>query len=315
MQTRIFSPNDYQAIADISNLSWPDSLTTVEQLSSQDKLAQEDPEHTSQRYVVEHNGDIIAFGHYDQPPRFHRPHVFRVNISVHPHHQGQGIGSTLYKHIIEDLQSLQALSIWIKIQEDMSDGIQFVKKRGFYEELRVCEFHLDVNTFDPTPYAEHDAYLTTQGIEIKTLQELEADPERYQKLYDLTNETRRDLPATEHWTQPSYEHFLEETLNRSPACYFVALQQDRYVGVSYLTQHKEINACFQGFTGIKRIYRRQGIALALKLRTISYAKEHAYSIIKTSIDASNLASLTLNRRLGFVKQPEWIVFTKDFFVV
>jgi RimJ/RimL family protein N-acetyltransferase len=207
---------------------------------------------------------------------------------------------------------LQARSIWTKIREDMSCGIQFVRKRDFYEELRVCEFHLNVPAFDPTPYTRRNTLLATQGIAIKTLQELEVDPERYQKLYDLINETRSDLPATEHWTQPGYEHFLQETLNRTPACYFVALHQNRYVGVSYLTPHKEINSCFQGFTGVKRMYRRKGIALALKLRAIAYAKEHTYLTIKTSIDASNSASLAVNQHLGFVKQPEWIVFTKDF---
>lgn len=59
-----------------------------------------------------------------------------------------------------------------------------------------------------------------------------------------------------------------------------------------------------------RAYRRQGVALALKLRGIAYAKQHAYTTLRTSVDATNTASLALNERLGFVKQPAWIIFTK-----
>jgi mycothiol synthase len=63
-------------------------------------------------------------------------------------------------------------------------------------------------------------------------------------------------------------------------------------------------------TGVGRPYRRQGIALALKLQGIIYAKEHAYPTITTTVDSSNLASLSINERVGFVKWRTWVVFAK-----
>lgn len=313
MQTtlRPFVPDDYPAIAEVFNASWPGYPATAEHFYEQDEATRHYPGATFQRYVIESAGRIVAFGEYDQPPRFYRPHVFRVNIFVHPQYQAQGLGSTLYQRIIEDMRTLQGQTIWGKLREDMSSGIRFAEKLDFYEELRVREVTLDVAAFDPVPHIERITHTIMQGITIKTLQELATDEQRNQKLYDLIIETGSDLPATEHWNKPDYERFLGETLKRIPDCYFVALHQDDYVGVSYLNPHRELDVCYQGFTGVRRAYRRQGVALALKVCAIAYAKEHAYQEIRTSIDVSNLASLAVNQELGFVKQEEWVVLTKD----
>jgi L-amino acid N-acyltransferase YncA len=315
MQARIraFTPQDYPAIADVYNASWEGSPTTVEQLRTQDETAQGHRESTFQRYVVEYNERIVAFGCYDQPPRFYEPGTFRVIMCVEPRYQKHGIGSALSDRIIEDLRLLNTRSIWVKIREDMLPGLRFVKKHGFSEELRIWELHLDTTAFDPHPYTGLHPALKAQGIEIKTLQELETDAEHSQKLYRLTCEVGQDLPPTEHWTQPSYDDFLRDTQLRSRASYFVAVHEDSYVGLSYLTAHKEERFCATGLTGVKRAYRRQGIALALKLQGIIYTREHAYPTITTSVDSSNQASLSMNERLGFVKWRTWMVFAKTFF--
>ncbi len=311
MQARIraFTPQDYPAIADVYNTSW-EAPITVEQLRAQDEAAQRHHESRFQRYVVEFNERIVAFGCYDQPPRFYEPGRFRVMIGVEPRYQKQGIGSALYERIIEDLHSLNTSSIWVKINEEMLNGLRFVKQHGFSEELRIWELRLDTATFDPHPYTGLHHTLKAQGIEIKALQDLETDVEHSHKLYRLTCEVGQDLPSTEHWTKPGYDDFLRDMQLRSPVSYFVAVHQDNYVGLSYLTTHKEEHFCATGLTGVKRGYRRQGIALALKLQGIIYAKEHLYPTITTSVDSSNQASLRMNERLGFVKWRTWIVFAK-----
>lgn len=301
--TRTFIQSDYPAVVDIINTSWPAYPTTVEQCSAQDEAARQHPGASFQRYVVECAGKLLAFGHYEQPPRFYEPGRFRVHIFVHPHYQKQGLGLHLYQQIMTDLRELQARFVWTKIREDMSEGIRFVRKYGFFEELRIWELRLDVTSFDPTP-------LDVQGIQIKTLQELEHEVARDQKIYDLIGEVGQDLPPTEHWTLPNYEHFQQDLAKRVPDAYFIAVHGQSYVGVSYLTEHLIENYCTTGLTGVRRAYRRQSIALALKLRGIAYAQQHAYATIRTSVDSANRASLAMNERLGFVKQPAWIVFTK-----
>jgi L-amino acid N-acyltransferase YncA len=309
--TRVFTPDDYPALVDVINASWPAYPTTIEQLSAQDEAAQRHPEARFQRYVIEDAGNVVASGHYEQPPRFYEPGRFRVQIFVHPSYQEQGLGSHLYQQIINDLRELQAQSAWTRIREDMPAGIYFAGKYGFSEELRIWELRLDVPVFDPAPYTELAAAHGARGIEIKSLRELDSDIERDQKTYHLVREAGQDLPPTEHWTSPSYEEFQQELASRAPESYFVAVHEQSYVGLSYLTEHRMEKYCSIGLTGVRRVYRRQGIALALKLHGIAYARQLAYPTIRTSVDSANIASLALNERLGFVKQPAWIVFTKE----
>jgi mycothiol synthase len=309
--TRAFTPGDYPTLVDLLNASWPAYPTTVEQLSMQDETALRHPEARFQRYVVEHMGNLIASGHYEQPPRFYEPGRFRVQIFVHPRYQKQGLGSHLYQRIMCELREAQACSIWTKIREDMPDSLRFVRTCGFYEELSVWEYRLDVALFNPAPYAELTTALGAQGIEIVSLRDLESDTARKQKVYDLYKETGRDLPLTEHWTEPSYELFQQDLAKRAPESYFIALHGQEYVGLSYLSEHRTEQYCSVEHTGIRRAYRRRGIALALKLRGIAYARHHGYPGIRTTIDSANRASLALNERLGFVKHPAWIVFTKE----
>lgn len=309
---REFIAEDYPAIVDVHNASWDGYPTTLEQLQAQDIAARQHPASSIQRYVVERQGRIIAFGQYDQPPRFYEPDRFRASVVVHPQYQRQGIGTRLYERLISDLKGLGTFTLWTKIREDMSGGVQFARKHDFYAELYVWELRLAVADFDFTPYADLNKALNAQGIEIKTLQELESDPEGYQKLYDLTCEAGQDLPPTEHWTPPSYDNFKRNTLTRTPEAYFVAVSENNYIGLSYLTEHQKEKYCSIGLTGVRRAYRRQGIALALKLREIAYARQCAYVSIRTTLDSSNQASLAMNERLGFMKQPAWIVFAREF---
>ena len=50
--------------------------------------------------------------------------------------------------------------------------------------------------------------------------------------------------------------------------------------------------------------------MALKLHVIKYAQERGYTLIKTRNDTENLPILTLNEKLGFVRQPAWIEYEK-----
>jgi mycothiol synthase len=312
---RTFTPDDYPALIAVFNAARSDYHTTVEGMLAEDEAARRSPKCRFQRYVVERDGRIVALGHYDQPPRFYSPRTFRANILVHPRYQGHGIGTMLFERIKADLESFNALSAFTMVREDMLRGVQFAKKCGFYEEHRIWKMRLDVAAFDLTPYTGLSKTLDDQGIEIKTLKELEADEERNQKVYDLTIEVGKDLPPTERWTQPGYEDFLRYTLNNPPfssETYFVAVHHNTYVGLSYLIPHKEENYCGTGLTGVKRAYRHKGVALALKLCGIAYARTHGYVTLRTSTDEVNRAMLSINERLGFVKQPAWIVFEKLF---
>ena len=62
-----------------------------------------------------------------------------------------------------------------------------------------------------------------------------------------------------------------------------------------------------GLTGVVRAYRRPGIATALKVRTIEYARSVGAETIVTSNEENN-PMYTLNLKLGFEPKPAWISY-------
>src|SRR5260370_10902337 len=85
-----------------------------------------------------------------------------------------------------------------------------------------------------------------------------------------------------------------------PEGYFIAKRGDEYVGVSDVSLFDAMpGALTAGFTGVKREYRRLGVATALKMHAILYAQSQGYQIIQSFNHPTQSAMLALNQKLGF----------------
>lgn len=308
---RQFKSDDYPAIAEINNAVYPEYPRTVEEILFHDE--HRDPRCKFKRYVAERENRVIGISIYDQYPDMYHPQRFYINIMVHPNSQRQGVGSALYDQLIVALQAFEPLSLRTHAREDWVKSIKFLERIGFQEDNRGWESRLDIAAFDFSPFAGIEEKVLSQGIELKTIRQLEHDKERNRKLYELDCEVVKDEPSPEPHTPISYEYFIKRALNHPgslPDAYFVAVHKGEYVGTSSLWANQSSNDLNTGQTGVKRAYRRRGIASALKLRTIAYAKAHGHPIIKTWNDSINRPMLSINERLGYVKQPVWIDFIK-----
>ena len=310
---RPFTADDYPAISGGLSAVYPDYPGWGDRLRYWDE--HRDPKCKLQRWVAERNGRVVAFGGYSQLPWYYHPRKFLLDVVVQPDHQLQGIGSALYNHVMDAIHPLDLLKVSAaEVLEDMTHSIQFLKNRGFAEESRGWESRLDLAAFDPAPYAGLEEKRQAQRIQIKSLKELEAAPDRNRKLHELSCEVERDVPSTEEYTPISYEHTVEYLRNNPdllPEAYFLAVDQGEYTGLSNLLAGGG-DHLYTGFTGVRRPYRRKGIATAQKVRGIAYAKEHGFAIIRTGNDSTNSGMLAVNERLGFVRQLAWISFVKAF---
>jgi GNAT superfamily N-acetyltransferase len=253
--------------------------------------------------------------YYQRASRYH-PRKFWIDGYVHPDHQVQGIGSALYDHVIAALQLFDPLALLCVVEEDKAHSLSFIKGRGWQEESRTWISRLNLTTFDSTPYARLGAKMRAQGIEIKTFKELQDDPDRNHKLYDLRWAIQQDVPASGGvaLTPIDFDFFVHNHLsgpNFIPEGYFVAVDGHEYVGLSNFWGTDGRQTIRTGLTGVRRSYRRKGIALALKLRAIAYAKQQGYTMIETNNASSNRPMLAINESMGFVKQPAVIVFMKN----
>src|SRR5262249_47910804 len=94
------------------------------------------------------------------------------------------------------------------------------------------------------------------------------------------------------------------------AC-FIARDGGRYIGMTALSlTDEEDGGIYQGFTGVLREFRREGVALSLKLRAIDYARRHGYRFIRAVNHHLNLPMLILNEKLGFRRRFNYTTLEK-----
>jgi len=308
-------PEDYSALADLSNAVDPDRPTTAAELRHDDevyrgtrflhrRVVATDPE--TRRLV----GEWVYF----HMPWSFSPERFALWLAVRPDWRRRGLGELLYNSVFTELSSLRARQLRTWTQESRKETVDFLLRRGFEELTRTWESRLDLAAFRLTAFA--DRWDVPAGIQITTLAaEVAKDPEALRNVYELDCGLAEDVPRHDPFTPPGlelYRHRLFEGPSVMPDAHFLAKDGDRYVGVSNLERFDAMpDVLNTGCTGVRREYRGRGIAFALKLRAIDYAIRRGIREIRTGNSTLNATMLGINVKLGFVKQPVWINFGKD----
>ncbi len=301
MEIRPWTPDDYDARAAIHNAIYPRHQRTVDQMRQEDQTW--DRQFVRELVVMEQDEEVVGYGLYQHTPGMFHPRKFLIGVYVQPRLHGQGFGKALYNHLMAELHQHDPITVRSVTFEDQERGVRFLGERGFDEERRFWESRLDVTAWNPEPFAHIPALVQQQGLEIKALRELQRDEGWSRKLFDLICAVERSMPTPEPITH-DYERWLATRMSSPdlrPDSYFVALHAGEYVGLSSLWASHANNYLWTGLTGVKPAYRRRGIALALKLRSIDYARQHGHPVIVTDNEAGNRPMLAINERLGFAR--------------
>ena len=313
---RPFAPGDYEGYVALGNRCYPDYPGTAAEVRHQDEVW-DDTKYFKRRIVVEREGKIVGAGDLNHSRWTFHPDKYHLEIKVDPDVRRQGLGQAMYEDLLAAGAGREARELIAGVKESMTDGVAFAVRHGFTEVKRDWESRLDAEHFDFAAFAEAPRRVAEAGIRITTLaDEIASDRAALERIYELDCDCGRDVPTTDPFTPLSFEDWRKEVLespSSTPDAFYLAVSPEgRYLGVSNLWRSLEDPTfIWQGLTGVRREARGKGIAMALKLRTVEYARAHGIREIKTWNDQRNQPMLRINEAMGFVKQPAWIEMRKD----
>ncbi|MDX1663575.1 MAG: GNAT family N-acetyltransferase [Candidatus Promineifilaceae bacterium] len=315
MRIRSFAPADYEGIATVVTASRPFTPITAAELAHRDEKKAERIDWV--RLVAEaEDGRLLGVAYGGQNPWVYHPQRFFLNVTVLPELEAGTLRGQLYEVLLEKLAPYHPEALHAEAREDEPARVAFLESRGFVESERSWESCLDPREVDLEGFGGVQEKLHARGVKIVTLAELrERDAAYARKLHELDRDAGEGEPSDIPYTHPPFEEFyteLFESPDLLPDAFFIALDGERYVGVSHVWKvAAEEGTLSTGFTGVLPDYRRMGIATALKVRVIDYAQKHGIAMIKTYNNQRNRPMLAINERLGFVKQPAWIAYKKE----
>ncbi len=266
------------------------------------------------RFFAEIGGKPIGLAQCFELSHFRQPGRYSFDISVLPSYRQQGIGSQLFEQIKQYLASFDPTTLASVTFENKADALQFLTNRGFTQVLREPISHLDVTSFDPATFASLQSKITANGIDIKSVARLQQEDSNWvHKLWDLEWELIQDIPGPTEQTRQPLDEFKKRLEGPwfNPEVWTVAVDGDMWIGLSVLfvvVDRPEFMS--SGVTGVKRPYRRRGIATAMKVRNITFAQKHSVKTIETANEENN-PMYALNQQLGFQPQPALLTFEKS----
>ena len=309
---------EYKVVNALFNRLYPHHKTTVEALREFDQLIVS--KSTYARFVGEVNGQVVAVATYGQPPRLRSTDKYLLEWVLQPNYERGAFAERLFQHLMAILESRNAVTALTRACETDTARIHFLEKHGFEIVQREYYSQLELATFDPTAHLPALKKAQANNIVIYTLAQLQAhDPDWLPRSEELQWAFRQDIPSSEppvRETSDQYRTRFERSAFNAEA-WFIAVDETegqlaggQYVGLTqFWVNDTQPYLLRTGHTGVVRSHRRRGIATALKLRALEFAKRVGAKTILTS-NAANNPMFQINLALGFKPEPAWLDYRK-----
>jgi len=265
--------------------------------------------------VAEAAGRIAAYGGLFRDDWMLPARTGDFDVLVSPAHRRRGIGTHLLDCIVRESVGLELRSLRAVAREQQHGLLTFLQGRGFAEQQRSWTLELDVETASVERFHTSVARAEAGGITFSTMAaERASDPEYALKVHEIWCDVSADQPGYDSTQRPPFEPFrewLERPWRLTDGC-FIAKDGDRYVGLCMLQGRSETaGALLQNITGVRRGYRRRGLATAMKVLTIDYARRQGDRLIRTTNNSQNLPMLHLNEAIGFRREQGTVTLARE----
>ena len=216
-----------------------------------------------------------------------------AQVDVVPKLRGRGVGTGLLAEISRVAEMNGRSELQGEVRESDAESRAYFERRGYVQVGGEQAVALDLARHDPQPVTP------PPGIEIVS----RADrPELAEGMYEVAQEAERDIPGA--MPDRSFELWRSRELDRPsriPALTFVALAGEEVVGYAGIDDYGA--DAFHGLTAVRRAWRGQGVATALKRSQIAAAKERGVKRLVTESEERNTPMRRLNEKLGYRPEP------------
>jgi RimJ/RimL family protein N-acetyltransferase len=149
------------------------------------------------------------------------------------------------------------------------------------------------------------------GVVISSLAE---HPELVHGVYEVALEALPDIPGDGPEAPDTFEEFRVRDVDRPTIPsdgFMIAIDSaaGRVIGYANLMLVPgNPNVAWHGMTGVVRDWRGRGVASALKRATLTWALASGLEALETANDEVNEPMRAVNRRLGYLPQPDEVEF-------
>jgi GNAT superfamily N-acetyltransferase len=200
-------------------------------------------------------------------------------------------------------------------RDDWDGLVDATLRNGFEERQRNPLSQLDLETVDWSRWDPRVTQLEREGIRFTNLK-AESDRlgsrEASHHIWRLHMDVGPDIPMPEPFTESPFEefyrfqddpYFVAETIH-------MAFDGDLCVATSEIgPNHVDPRYAATYLTGVRREYRRRGLAAALKAVALRDAARRGIRWVTTDNEENN-PMYQLNLQLGFTKQFDWVLMTR-----
>lgn len=219
--------------------------------------------------------------------------------------RGRGVGTAIYRQVSAHARSLGKTHLEVPGFEDDAGGVAFAKSHGFVVVGRARGLRL---LLDGCPRPSIDL---PEDIVVTTLAER---PELARGVWETAFEAMPDIPFDGD-VPPSPGSFSEFAALRLAGpkyiaeATFVAVHEGNVVGYGQLGwEDRAAGIADHEMLAVRRSWRGQGIARALKAAQIAWALDNGLSELRTGNEERNLAARSVNAKFPYTPLPDQLLY-------
>ena len=237
-----------------------------------------------------------------------------VEVWLDRAHIDEGMLAYLWEWAEDSAAAAGAKTLNAACGEDEPEMLRVLAAQGYERQRTEKVWSLDLAGAGERITADAEAArdrMRSSGIELTTLDRWE-DPDRFQKLHELNELTRLDIPHTGATLPQTIQDFMVRVgaPNTPSDRWWIALDGSAPVAMSYLSYPPVRGVVWTALTGTHPAYRGGGLARAVKLQTLAQAFDLGVPEVRTDNDSENAPMLHINETLGYTAQPGYVSFVK-----